>query len=119
MADEIIDSGAPEAATETTRPLPRGSRTPWAVLMKRAFGFNPSTCDHCGTQMVVMALLTDPQILERILTHLGLPVHPPPIAPARLDAQTEIELDDSGIVEADLDEPPMEPAPFTASRAPP
>jgi hypothetical protein len=90
--------------------------------MKRAFGFDPSSCDRCGTQMVVMALITAPQILERILTHLGLPVHPPPIAPARLDPQTEIALDKRGSEEAYLDEldaPTVTSAPLTAARAPP
>jgi hypothetical protein len=31
--------------------------------MKRAFGFDPSTCDRCGTQMVVMALITAPTVV--------------------------------------------------------
>ena len=33
--------------------------------------------------MVVLAFLTDPSTVHRILTHLGLPTSPPPIAPAR------------------------------------
>jgi hypothetical protein len=119
LADEMINSGDPAAAAETTRPMPRGPRTPWAVLMKRAFGFDPSSCDHCGSQMVVMALITDVRVLERILTHLGLPVHPPPIAPARLDPQTDLTFDDRPPDEADLDEPPPEQGQLATSRAPP
>jgi len=33
--------------------------------------------------MVVLAFLTDPGTVARILTHLGLPTAPPPLAPAR------------------------------------
>jgi len=33
--------------------------------------------------MVVLAFLTDPRVLTRILDHLKLPSSPPPLAPAR------------------------------------
>jgi len=33
--------------------------------------------------MVIVAFLTNPAILQRILDHLGLPATPPPIAPSR------------------------------------
>jgi hypothetical protein len=36
--------------------------------------------------MVVLAFLTDPAVLRRILTHLSLPTAPPPLAPARSSA---------------------------------
>jgi len=70
-------------------------------------------------EMVVMAMITDPRILEKILTHLGLPAHPPPVAPARLDLQTELELDDHPPDEAYLDEPPDTQERLASSRAPP
>ena len=37
--------------------------------------------------MVVLAFLTDPSVLRRILEHLKLPAIPPPLAPARLPAE--------------------------------
>jgi hypothetical protein len=33
--------------------------------------------------MLVLAFLTDPAVVEKILRHLGLPCTPPPLAPAR------------------------------------
>ena len=33
--------------------------------------------------MTVLALLTDPTVIEKILRHLGLPSAPAPLAPAR------------------------------------
>jgi hypothetical protein len=40
--------------------------------------------------MVVLAFLTDPPVVSKILAHLGLPTAPPPLAPARLAAQEEL-----------------------------
>ena len=39
--------------------------------------------------MVVLAFLTDPAVVSKILAHLGLPTSPPPLAPARITAQEE------------------------------
>jgi hypothetical protein len=45
----------------------------------------------------VIAFITDPPVVQRILAHLDLPTTPPPIAPARGPPQTELDgrLDDS------------------------
>ena len=44
--------------------------------------------------MVVLAFITDPRVLEKILAHLGLPTAPPPIAPARLPLEVDLPLDE-------------------------
>ena len=85
--------GTDEETHEVTLPVPRGPRTPWASLINRAFGIDPLRCE-CGATMTVLVMITAPQILDRILTHLGLPTHPPPIAPARLDPQIDLTLDE-------------------------
>ena len=38
---------------------------------------------RCGGRMKLVALVNDPNSLRRFLGHLGLPVEPPPLAPAR------------------------------------
>ena len=48
------------------------------------------TCQRCNTPMVVLAFLTDPAVVKRILDHLKLPSASPPLAPAR----GPVELDD-------------------------
>ena len=98
-------------------------------MIKRAFGFDPKTCDHCGAEMVVMAMISAPRILERILTHLSLPTHPPPgglppqeeggNAPARQDPQSELGVDEHPPDEAYLDKPPDEHDQLASCRAPP
>ena len=59
------------------------------------------TCPKCAASMVIIAFLTDPSVLTRILDHLKLPSSSPPLAPAR-----------SRIDEQDLfaEEEPSEPA---------
>lgn len=69
--------------------------------------------------MTVLVMITAPQILDRILTHLGLPTHPPPIAPARLDPQIDLTLDEQPPDDAYLDEPPREHGRLATPRAPP
>jgi hypothetical protein len=69
--------------------------------------------------MVVLAMITDTRVLDKILTHLGLPAHPPPVAPARLDPQSELALDHHPPDDSYLDEPPAPQTRIAASRAPP
>jgi hypothetical protein len=65
--------------------------------------------------MTVISYLTDPKIIHRILTHLGLPTSAPATAPARsvdLDAP-ELDFEDPGDTER-----PARPSP-PAARSPP
>jgi hypothetical protein len=41
-------------------------------------------CDRCGGRRKVLTFLTDPDVIGRILLHLGEPVELPEVAPARL-----------------------------------
>jgi len=96
-------------------PASRPRRSPWAVLLRRAFGVEALRCD-CGAAMTVLAMITDVRSLERILTHLGLPAHPPPIAPARLEDQLGLGLDRLDDVCPDNDSPT---AALASARGPP
>lgn len=46
----------------------------WAELMRRTFAADVLACRRCGGRMVVLATITDPAVIRRILTHLGLPL---------------------------------------------
>jgi hypothetical protein len=124
-AEETPDGSAEEAPEGTLPvPQPRGPRAPWASLLIRAFGINPLHC-ACGATMTVLAMITAPHSLERILSYFDLPTHPPPIAPARRDPQTDLTLDALDALDelppddAYLDEPPSERHRHATSRAPP
>ena len=75
------------AATRLTR-IKRPARTTphgkaWAKLMARVGEEFPFACPNCGGDIRLIAFLTEPGPIRKILTHLGAPLEPPPIAPAR------------------------------------
>jgi hypothetical protein len=55
----------------------------WAVLLARIFEVFPLRCAWCGTQMRLIAFVTDPPAVTTILAHLGEPTTPPEVARAR------------------------------------
>jgi hypothetical protein len=71
--------GRPERVAE-----PGGYSSEWARLMRRAFDLDVLRCPNCSNRMRVLALIERPQTARRILRHLGMRDHPPPIAPARI-----------------------------------
>ena len=76
-------------------PRPPRRRLPWSELLLRVLDVDALKCPKCVTPMVVLAFLTDPKVVRRILTHLGLPSPSPPVAPARLpDDQLDLEFQD-------------------------
>ena len=57
--------------------------------MRRVFGPDVLRCNVCGKQRRLIALITQRQVIVRILEHLKLDAHPPPILPARAPPQIE------------------------------
>ena len=56
----------------------------WASLLRRVLGEDILACPRCGRRpMLVIAAIDDAPLVEKILTHLGLPTARPVIAPAR------------------------------------
>ncbi len=58
-------------------------RMSWARLLKRVYDSDIEHCPACGGKLKVIAVIEEPAVIERILTHLGLAAQPPPRAPAR------------------------------------
>jgi hypothetical protein len=74
-------------ATPPCVPLPstaRRRRSSWAQLLKRVLHLDALTCPRCSVPMVVIAFITDPTVVSKILNHLHLPTADPPRAPARV-----------------------------------
>jgi len=59
------------------------SRIAWAKLMARMGEEFPLECPGCGGDIRFIAFITDPGPIRKILTHLGEPLEPPPVSPAR------------------------------------
>jgi len=59
------------------------SRVEWAVLLRRTFGFDALRCPRCAARMRVVAILLEPSVVKKILSHIGVPTEPLPRARAR------------------------------------
>jgi hypothetical protein len=89
------------AADLPDSPHRAGARSRWAHLLARIYEVFPLTCPDCGPDMRILAFITAAEPTDAILTHLGLPTTPPPLAPARgppqpdlaFDADTDLDLD--------------------------
>jgi hypothetical protein len=70
-----------EAPEEASHRSP--ARYLWALLLARIYEAFPLTCPTCGTEMRIVAFITETAPVQRILSHIGEPALPPRIAPAR------------------------------------
>lgn len=91
-------------------PRPPRRRLPWAELLLRVLDVDALTCPSCSTPMIVLAFITDPNVLRRILAHLNLPTGPPTVAPPRdlLDSAPHEQPQDQGFQDFGPDIPPDE-----------
>jgi hypothetical protein len=73
------------------------SRIAWVKLMARVRAEFPLECPNCGGDIRLVAFITEPGPIRRILTYLGEPLEPPPVSPAR-DPPTDwgdlVQVDD-------------------------
>ncbi len=86
------------------------SRIAWAKLMARVAEEFPLACPNCGGDIRLIAFIAQPGPIRKILTHLGEPLEPPPVSPARGPPTDWGELvqihDDRAIFQASPDELP-------------
>ena len=59
------------------------SRIASAKLMARVGEEFPFACPNCGGDIRLIAFITEPGPIRKTLTHLGEPLEPPPVSPAR------------------------------------
>ena len=76
---------APEAAVprikSPARTTPRAQA--WAKLMGQVGEEFPLECPNCGGDIRLIAFITEPWAIRKILTHLGEPLEPPPPIPKK------------------------------------
>jgi hypothetical protein len=84
---------APEPPGANARPVSPATpgRLAWARLMARVFAIDVQRCPKCGGDRVMIAFITAPSVIKKILRHLNLPTEAPPIAPARAPPQTDFD----------------------------
>jgi hypothetical protein len=87
------------------------SRIAWAKLMARVGEEFPLACPTCGGDIRLIAFITDPGPIRKILTHLGELLEPPPVSPARgppIDWGKLVQIhDDREAVQVSPDELPV------------
>ena len=85
------------------------SRIAWAKLMAKIAEDFPLACPACGGDIRLIAFITEPGPIRKILTYLGEPLEPPPLAPARGPPTGWAELvqahDDRDAIHASPDDP--------------
>ena len=79
---------APPAAPPAQPAPPSGGYTrpkhyAWAALFQRIFAIDILDCSDCGGRLRLVATIDQPEVIEKILRHLGLPVDAPLPTPAR------------------------------------
>ena len=94
---------APTAAQPEPVPRPK--------LMARVGEEFPLECPGCGGDIRLIAFITEPGPIRKILTHLGEPLEPPPVSPARgppIDWGKLVQIhDDREAVQVSPDELPV------------
>jgi hypothetical protein len=96
---DLVVPKPPRPSESTSSPQPHSTsskparssphRSTWAELLRRVFAIDVLTCPHCGGTRRLIAFLTDPPVVRKILAHLGHPTEPPAPAPARSTAELE------------------------------
>jgi hypothetical protein len=76
-----------EAAPSQTQTVPqRACRSAWAKLIAKIYEVDPLVCCRCGSAMTVIAVITDPHEVRKILRHLvKIGRSPPGLGPSLLN----------------------------------
>jgi hypothetical protein len=83
-AEEKLE--APDSSVSSPEPVPTpperaALRRRWANLIRRVYEVDPLVCPRCGAEMRVIAFITEPKVIKRIVDHLRQrerPARPPP-----------------------------------------
>ena len=57
---------------EQESPKPKAYSMTWAQRLKRVFAIDIEKCERCGGPVRIIASIEDPDVIEKILKHLGL-----------------------------------------------
>jgi hypothetical protein len=72
---------APNGGRRRRSPVTR--RYPWAELLRRVFEIEVFVCPHCGGARRLLAAITAPEAIEKVLRAMGPPSEVAELSPAR------------------------------------
>ena len=67
---ETVGAGPGSRAARTESSNARARRRSWAQLIKRIYEVDPLVCPTCGSEMKVIAFITEHDVIDAILQHL-------------------------------------------------
>ena len=73
-----------KSVEEQEDPKPKAYSMTWAQRLKRVFAIEIEKCEKCGGSVRIIASIEDPDVIQKILKHLGLdqpvdtPIRSPP-----------------------------------------
>ena len=92
-AQLLLPLGDSEENEESPNAKPLNSaRLGWAKLLKRVFDVDLKRCQLCHSENVkVTAAIMDKKVIDKILSHLGIPTEAPKLHPARPPPQSHFD----------------------------
>jgi hypothetical protein len=83
-----------KSVEEPENPKPKTFSMTWAQRLKRVFSIDIEKCEKCGGPVRIIASIEDPDVIKKILKHLGLeqPEDPQNRSPPKdlIDQQTTL-----------------------------
>ncbi|OGQ35767.1 MAG: hypothetical protein A3F16_05285 [Deltaproteobacteria bacterium RIFCSPHIGHO2_12_FULL_43_9] len=67
-------------------------RMSWAELLNRVFEIDLTKCHFCRGEVKIIAAIIEKKAIEKILRHMGHPLEPPQISPARPPPQVAFNM---------------------------
>jgi hypothetical protein len=98
-ADVVPGRPASPSTRSSADGRPRRTRIPWALLIRRVFGVDPTQCD-CGGRYRLVATIRDPRAAAAILRWLAMRADAEPITPARPPPDPDLAHEDDQPAEA-------------------
>ena len=68
----VVIYTAMPASTALKKEVSSALKQRWAQLIKKVYETDPLICPRCGGSMRIIASIGRPEVIEKILTHLGL-----------------------------------------------
>jgi len=78
LCQKTAEAGDQDRSPAAQQVSPSRASSTWARLISKVYGEDPFVCRACGHQMKVLAVITDPLEVDRILRHLIKIGRPPP-----------------------------------------
>jgi len=86
---------AEDTSSKPSKKRARRASVMWAMLLARIFEVLPLLCPVCSNPLKIISFINDPVVIDRILSHLGMPSRPPPLSPARGPPEPELPFESS------------------------